>query len=100
MGTFKLVLYFGYFALFLVCLVYSLKFQFGSEGRDERGQHINNYAYMAAFPLFPIGWLAATLYHDYVRALEMNEYITVMAILIESAYIMHAFMIVYLKRKL
>jgi len=95
----KTIAYFVYVAIFLIAMFISLKFQFGSEGRDERGQQINNYVYMAAFPLFPIGYLFATLYDDFVRPLDYETYKWIIWVLVSGAYIIHATMITALKRK-
>lgn len=99
MDTVKTFIYILFYAVFIVALFISLKFQFGSEGKDERGQQINNYAYMTAFPLFPIGWLLTQLYDDFVQPIEPDVYKGIMAALIAGAYIIHALTITILKRK-
>lgn len=53
----------GFFALFYVIVFfwsvyYSLKFQWSSEGKDERGQTILNRSYSIAFPAYA-AWLVS-----------------------------------------
>lgn len=93
---------FGYIifmVLFILALFVIFKFQFGSEGKDERGQKILNTAYMAAFPVIPIGWLFITLYDDYVQIIGYDLYKWLIWILVVSAFITHGVTIFTLKRK-
>lgn len=84
---------------FLFALFNIFKFQFGSEGKDERGQKILNTAYMAAFPIIPIGWLLITLYDDYVTIIGYDLYKWLIWILVIGAFIIQGATIFILKRK-
>lgn len=40
---------------FIIFLYISLKFIWGKESKDERGEHIINISYKVSSPIFPIG---------------------------------------------
>lgn len=86
-------------AMFLNALFVIFKFQFGSEGKDERGQKILNFAYTAAFPIIPIGWLLITLYDDYIQGIDFDLYKWLIWILVVTAFIVQGATIFILKRK-
>lgn len=99
MDMMKVIGYIVFMALFLTALFIIFKFQFGSEGKDERGQKILNTAYMAAFPIIPIGWLLVTLYDDYVQMVGYDLYKWLIWILVVAAFIVHGATIFILKRR-
>ena len=86
-------------AMFLNALFVIFKFQFGSEGKDERGQKILNFAYTAASPIIPIGWLLITLYDDYIKGIDFDLYKWLIWILVVTAFIVQGATIFILKRK-
>lgn len=51
---------------FFVSVLFSLKFQFGKEGDDERGKKILNTFYGFAFPLVILGWFMIYLVDEYI----------------------------------
>src|SRR5690625_7247110 len=87
------------FRSFITSIVISLRFQFGSEGKDERGQKIINTAYSVAFPIIPIGWLLITLYDDFIQSVGYSAYKWLIWVLIILAFIVHGVTIFILKRK-
>lgn len=93
METFKLISFIILFPTFIIALIISLKFQFSAQGNDERGKKIINTAYMLAFPIFPIGWLLITLYHDYENAIGYDFYRWLIWILVLLGFIIHGFSI-------
>jgi len=99
MDLMKVIGYIVFMALFLMALFIIFKFQFGSEGKDERGQKILNTAYMTAFPIIPIGWLFITLYDDYVQVIGYDLYKWLIWILVVAAFIVHGATIFLLKRR-
>src|SRR5690625_7789647 len=68
------IAYVLFMIMFITSIVISLRFQFGSEGKDERGQKIINTAYSVAFPIIPIGWLLITLYDDFIQSVGYSAY--------------------------
>ncbi|QDP39508.1 hypothetical protein [Radiobacillus deserti] len=60
--------------VYLVCLFISLKFLWGSEGKDERGRQISYMALLYSFPVFPIGYLLTESYHNYIQELSFETY--------------------------
>src|SRR5690625_5913831 len=55
-----------YILLFFASVFFSLKFQFGKEGKDERGKEILNISYGFAFPLVILGWFIISLINEYM----------------------------------
>src|SRR5690625_1930503 len=99
MDMMKVIGYIVFMALFLTAFFIIFKFQFGSEGNDERGQKILITAYMPAFPIIPIGWLLVTLYDDSVQAICYDLYKWLIWILVVAAFIVHGATIFLLKRR-
>ena len=88
-----------YVLLFFVALFISLKFEWGEEGKDERGKNIANKSYSIVFPLMPLGWFLIELYDRYISALEYETYKLVIWFLITGLMILHACLLTILKRK-
>ncbi|MUV38303.1 hypothetical protein JNUCC1_02141 [Lentibacillus sp. JNUCC-1] len=85
---------------FLASLYVIFKFQWGSEGKDERGQMITNKSYIVASPILPIGWLIETVYNDFADSMPYEGYRTYIWVLILITFIVHGVAILYYKRKL
>lgn len=100
MDIMKVVGYFIFMIVFVISLVISFKFQFSAEGKDERGQHILNFAYTAAFPIIPIGWLLISLYNDFINTVGYEAYKWLIWILVILAFIVHGVAIFVMKRKI
>src|SRR5690625_5638222 len=62
-----------YILLFFASVFFSLKFQFGKEGKDERGKEILNISYGFAFPLVILGWFIISLINEYMVSLSRSE---------------------------
>src|SRR5690625_5240242 len=93
------IAYVLFMIMFITSIVISLRFQFGSEGKDERGQKIINTAYSVAFPIIPIGWLLITLYDDFIQSVGYSAYNWLIWVLIILAFIVDGVKILILKRK-
>src|SRR5690625_6837648 len=65
-----------YILLFFASVFFSLKFQFGKEGKDERGKEILNISYGFAFPLVILGWFIISLINEYMVSLSLESYQT------------------------
>src|SRR5699024_11713449 len=87
-----------YILLFFAFVFFSLKFQFGKEGKDERGKEILNISYGFAFPLVILGWFIISLINEYMVSLSLESYQTAIWFLITGTYIVHATILLYLKR--
>lgn len=83
---------------FIISLIISWKFQFGKEGKDERGQQVLNTAYTFAFPVFPVGWLLITLFDDFVHAIPFDVYKQLIWIVVLLGFIVHGLMIKILNK--
>src|SRR5690625_7484506 len=83
------IAYVLFMIMFITSIVISLRFQFGSEGKDERGQKIINTAYSVAFPIIPIGWLLITLYDDFIQSVGYSAYKWLIWVLIILSFIVH-----------
>ncbi|MFC0522890.1 hypothetical protein ACFFGV_04705 [Pontibacillus salicampi] len=93
------ILYILLVPLFIVYLIVSLKFQFGEEGKDERGMQILNRSYMYSSPIFPIGWLLVEVVHSYLHPLTIEEYRDVFFFIILLTFIIQGLVIsIYKKR--
>ena len=86
--------------IFLICLFVCLKFSFGKEGKDERGQRITSTAYTYSFPLFPIGWLLIEIYHRHIIHLSFVDYRNFIGLLIPLIFIVQGLVIITLKRRI
>ncbi|WP_054710967.1 hypothetical protein [Bacillus sp. JCM 19041] len=99
MDIFLAVLRLLYVLVFFVALFISLKFQWGEEGKDERGKQILNTSYSIAFPFLPLGWLLIELYSDYVSTVSYEQYKMVIWYLLTGMYILQALSILVLRKK-
>src|SRR5690625_7547377 len=99
MKSITVIAYVLFMIKFITSIVISLRFQLGSEGKDERGQKIINTAYSVAFPIIPIGWLLITLYDDFIQSVGYSAYKWLIWVLIILAFIVHGVTIFILKRK-
>ncbi|WP_078394196.1 hypothetical protein [Shouchella patagoniensis] len=99
MDLFLAVLRLLYVVVFFGALFISLKFQWGEEGKDERGKQILNTSYGIAFPLLPLGWLFIELYSDYVSSVSYEQYKMAIWFLLTGMYILHALFILVLRKK-
>lgn len=88
-----------YVIIFFASVFITLKFEWSSEGKDERGRTIANKSYGVLFPLLPLGWLFIELYHDYVAAISYSTYKWLIWVLITGLMIIHAINLTVLKRK-
>ncbi|APH06198.1 hypothetical protein [Bacillus weihaiensis] len=95
-----ILIHFVLVILFIIGLFISLKFTFGKEGKDERGQQILNISYMFSFPIFPIGWLLIETYHKYINTLTFDSYRDSIWILVLITFIVQGLVILFFKRKL
>lgn len=85
---------------FIIFLYISLKFIWGKESKDERGEHIINMSYTVSSPIFPIGWLLIELYHDHLYELTFNTYRDCISLLVLLTFIVQGIVITRLKRKI
>lgn len=95
----KVIAYVLLMIMFIASITMSLKFQFGSEGKDERGQKFINTAYTVAFPVITIGWLGISLYDDFIESIGYSTYKWLIWALITLAFIVHGATIFILKRR-
>ncbi len=100
MDFFYVFLRLSYVLVFFIAVFISLKFEWSSEGKDERGRTIANKSYGVVFPLLPLGWLLIELYHDYVAEISYSTYKLLIWFLLTGLLIIHAINITVLKRKL
>ena len=98
MEVFLAILRLIYVIIFFVAVFTSLKFQFGEEFKDERGQNILNKAYGIAFPLIPLGWFLIELYDQYIQPLDYETYKLVIWFLISGLLILHASIVSVLRK--
>lgn len=85
---------------FLVYLFISLKFIWGKEGKDERGQKIINTATLTSSPILPIGWLLLELYMDFIGKVSYQTYRDTIWLLIITTFIVQGLSITINKRKM
>lgn len=90
---------FLYVIIFFVSVFLTLKFELGSEGKDERGHAIAHKSYSIIFPLIPLGWLFIELFNDYIQPLNYEVYKIAIWFLLTGLMIIHAVSITFLKRK-
>ncbi|MBB4826670.1 hypothetical protein HNO89_003951 [Sporosarcina luteola] len=93
------VLKVGYVLVFFIAVFLSLKFEFGSESKDERGKTISNMSYRYAFPLLPLGWLALELYGRYINAISYETYKTAIWFLLTFIIIIQAGIVTGARKK-
>ncbi|GAB3790239.1 hypothetical protein [Virgibacillus kimchii] len=99
MEMIKVIAYIIFVTVFFFSLFIIFRFQFGEEGKDERGQQILNQAYMMAFPIFPIAWLLTELYSDFISQLDYETYRTIMWVIVVTIFIVHGMAILIQKRR-
>src|SRR5699024_7224147 len=87
-----------YVLLFVISVIISLKFQFGREGKDERGKKILNVSYGIAFPLIIIGWLIITLLGEFLITDSFESIQKAIWFLVTGTFIIHAATVFSLKR--
>jgi len=99
MDIFLAVIRIAYVLLFFYAMFIQFKFEWGEEGKDERGKNIASKSYSIVFPLIPLGWLFIELYSDYISALDYETYKLAIWFLLTGLMILHAFNITVLKRR-
>jgi len=99
MDIFLAVIRIAYVLLFFYAIFIQLKFEWGEEGKDERGKNIANKSYSIVFPLIPLGWLLIELYSDYISALDYETYKLAIWFLLTGLLILHAINVTVLKRR-
>jgi len=92
------VAWFIFYLLFLISLVLIWKFQFGIEGKDERGLTILNKAGSISFALIPIGALLIEVFDRHIQPLGYGTFKMCIWSLIMGAFIVNASIIQLLKR--
>lgn len=88
-----------YVIIFFISVFIYLRFEWGSEGKDERGRTIANKSYGIVFPLFILGWFVIELIHDYVVPINYETYKLLIWYLVTGLMIIHAINLTVLKRK-
>jgi hypothetical protein len=88
-----------YVIVFFGAVFYSLRFEWGKEGNDERGKTIAGTSYSIVFPLFPLGWFILELVNDYIYPLDYETYKLLIWFLLTGLYIIHAFNLMVLRRR-
>ena len=88
-----------YVIIFFGALLISLRFEWGSEGSDERGKTIANQSYSILFPMLPLGWLTIEMVDQFIQPLNYETYKLLIWFLMTGLIIIHAFNIMILKRK-
>lgn len=86
--------------LFLYYFFKTLKFTYSLEGRDERGQQIQNISFRYSIPILPIGWLIVDSYHKYISELSLEFFRDTVWILIILMFIVQGAIISSLRKKL
>lgn len=76
-----------------------LRFEWGAEGKDERGQTILNLSYRISSPLFPLGWFIIKMIDDYAYPISYELYKELIWFLLTGLIIIHAIAITFFKRK-
>lgn len=89
----------GYVVIFFTACYIIFRFEWGSEGKDERGQTIMNKSYGIVFPLLPLGWFLLFMYDDFISPIPYDMYKLLIWFLITGLMIIHAINISVLKRK-
>lgn len=89
-----------YVIIFFGACYYSFKFEWGSEGKDERGNAITNKSYSIIFPFAPFGWFMIELYDSYISEISYESYKLAIWFLLAGLMIWHSINIFSLKRKL
>ncbi|WP_010652018.1 hypothetical protein [Oceanobacillus massiliensis] len=87
-----------YFLIFMASVSYSVKFHFGKESKDERGNGILHASYAFAYPIIIFGWLIITLTDEYINSFSLDGYKMAMMILLTGTNIIHAIILFSLKK--
>lgn len=88
----------GYVLIFFIACFITFKFEWGPEGKDERGQTIANKSYGIVFPLLPFGWFMMFIYDDYISPIPYETYKLLIWFLLTGLMIIHAINLTVLKR--
>lgn len=88
-----------YVIIFFAAVFISLRFEWGKEGKDERGQSIANKSYGIIFPLLPLGWFILEMIDQYFYPFDYATYKLLVWFLLTGLMIIHAFNLMVLKRK-
>ena len=99
MDIFLVVIRIAYVLIFFYAMFIQFKFEWGEEGKDERGKNIASKSYSIVFPLIPLGWLFIELYSDYISALDYETYKMAIWFLLTGLMILHAINVTVLKRR-
>ncbi|MFJ7934033.1 hypothetical protein [Sporosarcina sp. NPDC096371] len=99
MDIFLVMVRIAYVLIFFYAMFIQFKFEWGEEGKDERGKNIASKSYSIVFPLIPLGWLLIELYSSYISALDYEAYKLAIWFLLTGLMILHAVNITILKRK-
>lgn len=99
MDVFLVVMRLAYVLLFFYAMFIQFKFEWGEEGKDERGKNIANKSYSIVFPLIPFGWLLIELYNRYISSLDYETYKLAIWFLLTGLLILHAINLTILKKK-
>ena len=99
MDIFLAVIRVAYVLLFFYAMFIQFKFEWGEEGKDERGKNISSKSYSIVFPLIPLGWLFIELYSSYISTLDYETYKLAIWFLLTGLMILHAFNITMLKKR-
>lgn len=89
----------AYVLIFFYSVFVYLKFEWGQEGKDERGRTIVSHSYRIVFPLLPLSWLMLELYNDYINELSYSNYKLAIWFILSGLMILHAIIVSVLKRK-
>ncbi len=92
------MLVYVFLGVLIVAVIFWSKFQFGNEGKDERGQKILNRSYTIIFPMFIIGWVIIRLIEDFVIPLDGDGWRMAMWYLISGIMILHSVLIYIFRR--
>src|SRR5699024_5272057 len=79
-----------YVLLFFISVIFSLKFQFGREGNDERGKKILNVSYGIPFDLFLIVFFFIILHGEFLIFFSLKIFQMVICFLVTGKFIIHA----------
>jgi len=93
------VLRIGYVLVFFGACFIIFKFEWGSEGKDERGQTITNKSYGIIFPLLPFGWFILYVYDDFISPIPYETYKLLIWFLVTGLMIIHALNLIVLKKR-
>jgi len=88
-----------YVIIFFIAIYITFRFEWGKEGKDERGRTIANTSYSIVFPLLPLGWLVIEVIGSYIQPIDYETYKLLIWFLITGLYIIHAINIMVMKNK-